>query len=519
MSQSFQIVMMEMFVLSILATQHGQELIHKVWDAFTLQTLQIAIQTTFVTVGVAMQQQVVSKVLFLFREPTTLVSDTIVILWMEINLFVWHLNLATASLPIFAWFHIVMELLVIISTKQISMDQPLFRTVVQVCLWLVVQLLLDLHLVWLILAIKPLELALWLQTAVAQTILNVTMEMVAQSIIATLQLEYAIIKTLIVILISQTELVLWTLVIQQPTQQDMQFILEMDKTFSLCWTLLEILLQEMQTELVINWHVMLDNQALILVLRQEITVILATELQQLVLFLLVKTLFVNQLDNQEHGQMEIFNQVVMSQSFQTVMMEMFVLSILATQHGQEQTHKVWDASTPQTLQIAIQTTSVTIGVAMQQQVASPLFFLLHQTTLVSNIIVILSKEINKFALLNKIVLKDQTNVLWIIVMALPIPVRMYQLRVAHTVHLNQWQMLVEIVSLINVVHHQLAILIASFTLAIQPPEIASKTTLVNVFKIATVMTTLVVPSINVSITLVKPLQSIVTLFFQTDNVL
>jgi hypothetical protein len=120
----------------------------------------------------------------------------------------------------------------------------------------------------------------------------------------------------------------------------MQFILEMDKTFPLCWTLLEILLQEMQTELVINWHVMLDNQALILVLQQEITVILATELQQLVLFLLVKTLFVNQLDNQEHGQMEIFNQVVMSQSFQIVMMEMFVLSILATQHGREQTHKV-----------------------------------------------------------------------------------------------------------------------------------------------------------------------------------
>jgi hypothetical protein len=264
---------------------------------------------------------------------------------------------------------------------------------------------------------------------------------------------------------------------------------------------------------------MLDNQALILVLRQEITVILATELQQLVLFLLVKTLFVNQLDNQEHGQMEIFNQVVMSQSFQIVMMEMFVLSILATQHGREQTHKVWDASTPQTLQIAIQTTFVTIGVAMQQQVASPLFFLLHQTPLVSNIIVILSKEINKFALLNKIVLKEQTNALWIIVMALPIPVRMYQLRVAHTVHLNQWQMLVEIVSLINVVHHHQAILIASFTLAIQPPEIASKTTLVNVFKIAIVTTPLVVPSTLVSITLANQRTSIVTLFFQMDNVL
>jgi hypothetical protein len=218
--------------------------------------------------------------------------------------------------------------------------------------------------------------------------------------------------------------------------------------------------------------------------------------------------------------MEIFNQVAMSQSFQIVMMEMFVLSILATRHGQELTHQVWDASTPQTLQIAIQTTFVSIGDAIQQQVVSRMQFLFWEpTTLVSNIIVILCKEINKFALLNKIVFKEQTNALWIIVMEAPVLVRMYQLRVVLWVKLNQWQMLVEIVSLINVVHHHQAILIASFTLAIQPPEIASKTTLVNVFKIATVMTTLVVPSINVSITLVKPLQSIVTLFFQTDNVL
>jgi len=119
-------------------------------------------------------------------------------------------------------------------------------------------------------------------------------------------------------------------------QQDMQFILETPTLFSIKSTQTDFLLHQQESqEVAINWHVTLDNQALILVFQQEhqTEITLALEQPQPAHWHHVKIPFVNQLDKLERGQMEIFNQVAMSQSFQIVMMEMFVLSILATRHG------------------------------------------------------------------------------------------------------------------------------------------------------------------------------------------
>jgi len=69
--------------------------------------------------------------------------------------------------------------------------------------------------------------------------------------------------------------------------------------------------QEFQ-ELVINWLVMLVNQALTLANQQELQTetSFVLEFPQLVLWLLVKTPFVNLVDNQVRGLEEISNPIV-----------------------------------------------------------------------------------------------------------------------------------------------------------------------------------------------------------------
>jgi hypothetical protein len=53
-------------------------------------------------------------------------------------------------------------------------------------------------------------------------------------------------------------------------QQDMQFILETPTLFSIKSTQTDFLLHQQESqEIAINWHVTLDNQALILVFQQE----------------------------------------------------------------------------------------------------------------------------------------------------------------------------------------------------------------------------------------------------------
>jgi hypothetical protein len=321
------------------------------------------------------------------------------------------------------------------------------------------------------------------------------------------------------------ELVLWIRIMQQVTQQDMRSTLEVPTLFTLKSMQTDFLFHQQEfQEIAINWHVTLDNQALTVAVQQEQQTEIMFVYVSILLFvlsLLAKIPFVNQSDKQERGQLEIFNQVAMSQSFQIVMMRMFVLSILAIQHGQELIHQVWDAFTPQTLQIAIQTTFASLGDAMQQQVVSRMQSLWIQTQLVSDTIAILWMDQKLFNNALKVVLL-QTNVWFHIVILLLEQMEVARpsiLQLWHTVLFKVIQTLVETIFKWLVVCHQLTILIAFFTIAIQPPEIASKTILVNVFKIVIVLTTLVVPSTLASISLANQWTLIVIQFSQMELVL
>jgi len=124
---------------------------------------------------------------------------------------------------------------------------------------------------------------------------------------------------------------------QQATQQDMQFILEVPILFTLQSIQTEILLQQQERqEIVINWHVMEVIQALTLASQQELQTELTLVKETINLFALsqhAKIAFVNQLDKQEIGKEGTCWQAAMSQSLQTVMMRMFVLSMAAIRHG------------------------------------------------------------------------------------------------------------------------------------------------------------------------------------------
>jgi hypothetical protein len=332
------------------------------------------------------------------------------------------------------------------------------------------------------------------------TTLSATITLVAQPInVSAINVS---LQLLIVILIIRMGVVLWTLIMQQATQQDMQSILEVPILFTLKSIQTEILLQQEWQEIVINWHVMEVIQALTLASQQELQTELTLVKETINLFALsqhAKIAFVNQLDKQEIGKEGTCWQAAMSQSLQTVMMRMFVLSMAAIRHGWELTHKVWDAFTLQTLQIAIQTTFASLGDAMQQQVVSRMQLQSIQTQLVSDIIVILSVDLklNNFAL--KIAPKEQINALSTIATTLweqVVLVWQWTKRLCLSEQPKLMWTLVETVIKSLSVGHQQEHHLARTIIAIKPMELVFSTTLVNVLRIAIVLTALVAPSIN-----------------------
>jgi hypothetical protein len=134
------------------------------------------------------------------------------------------------------------------------------------------------------------------------TTLSATITLVAQPInVSAINVS---LQLLIVILIIRMGVVLWTLIMQQATQQDMQSILEVPILFTLKSIQTEILLQQEWQEIVINWHVMEVIQALTLASQQELQTELTLVKETINLFALsqhAKIAFVNQLDKQEIG--------------------------------------------------------------------------------------------------------------------------------------------------------------------------------------------------------------------------